>query len=138
MTLDNSGNVKSKVAYIISVLEQTTVKTENNIYSSVAGNASDPAICVAPFTHRLEYSKELSNTKTIYENLGIEEGDVEAKKIGYLDTTPYVRGIFSPYLGIETESKNGVYNEDPFTNYTLINIKLNKNSSITDQVEIRK
>jgi len=83
-----------------------------------------------PFTHRLEYSKAVNNqTKRFYELLGIPGSDVTPEKIGYFDTTPYVRGIFSPYLGIEDESTSDINRGDLFADYTLINIKLNKSAS---------
>ena len=125
--IQESAN-ESREAYIIGVQEQTTLKTKNNIYTSVIGSASEPSSYATPFTHKLMFLTQNTDEgqKNSYKNLGIEDSVVDefSSKFGYLDFTYHTRGIFSPYLGFEDTTL-----QQDFDGYSLINIKINKPES---------
>lgn len=121
-------------ANIISVIEQTTVKTGDRVYKTIAGNASDPTQYVTPFTERIIIGEEVPNTegpddKDWYDAYGFDHDGREG--LGHTDYTFHTRGIFSPYLGIAQDTF------EDFNNYTLINIRT-KDVSYEDQIKIRE
>lgn len=131
------NNSQLRKGYIIGVQEQTVVKTKNYIYSSISGSPSDPSLYSTPFTNRLMFIKQGQENKDAYERLGIDDTEYK-NNFGVADYTYHTRGIFSPYLGIETVNGSaGV-----FDGYELITIKLNDYGDSfyrqNDLIEIRK
>lgn len=129
-----TGSNTKKEANIISVLENTTVKANDRVFKSVAGNASDPSIYITPFTDKVIINQEVpnveeSNDKKWYEAHGLTKD--ERKGLGNTDYMYHTRGIFSPYLGIATD------NFEDFANYTLINIRTNKEANYKQLLDIR-
>lgn len=138
---------REKYVNIISVLEQTVVKTiDGKVFKSVAGNAADPTQYETPFTDiRFSDIGKIYDQKDEYEALGASD-DVGSsgnrKNFGGADYTHHTRGIFSPYLGIGGGTSGigkGVTTEgadEVFDSYILINIK---SGPLTDnQVSIRE
>lgn len=132
--VDSTESPNQKEASIISVLENTVVKAENNIYKSIAGSAADPSSYITPFTDKVISARvrphaEGSDAHDFYDSIGVNE-DVRAT-LGYTDYTYHTRGIFSPYLGIATDKV------DTFTDYTLINIRTDKETQQDQLLDIR-
>lgn len=131
--VESTGNLETKKeANIISVLENTIVKAEDNIYKSIAGSAADPSSYITPFTDKVISARvrpHEEGANDFYDSIGVD--DSARAKLDYTDYTYHTRGIFSPYLGIVTD------NPDDFTNYTLINIITNKEANQKQLIDIR-